>query len=105
MKRSELRRAAAGLGKSGPVRLHRPVFPQPRQSLLKNMGCSGVWWHGYSVMHPTSFASYRHNSCASQVSEVPGNLWLRLVKDLGEVADANLLISHEIEQAQPSHIS
>ena len=51
-------------------------------------------------MHPLAFATGRHDARAPQISQVPRDFRLRLLKDLHKVADANFLISHQVEQAK-----
>jgi len=61
--------------------------------------------HDNVVVHPLAFASGRDDSRTAKVGQVPGNLWLSLTENLNEVADANLLVPHQVQKTKPSAIS
>jgi hypothetical protein len=56
-------------------------------------------------MHPFALTSSGHYASTSKIRKVPGNLWLRLSKNLDKVANADFLFSHEIEEPQASGIT
>lgn len=72
---------------------------------MKNLGCADVRRHDDLVMHPLAFAASCHDPGFAEISEVPGNLRLRLIEDLDEVADANLLLSHKVQQPEAGCIA
>jgi hypothetical protein len=87
------------------VSLHRTFFPKPAKSLLKNLRGSYIWRHHDPVVHPLSVPASSYNSGATQVSQMPGDFGLRLIQNLHEIAHADFLISHEIQQPQPRVIA
>ncbi len=56
-------------------------------------------------MHPLAIASGGHNPGVPQIREVPRYLRLGLVQDLYEIADADFLVSHQVQEPQPSIVS
>ena len=88
-----------------PIRLHCLVFLEPAECLPQDLGSSDVRRHDDPVVHPLAFAPRRDDSRAAQVGQMPGNLRLRTAKNLHEVADANLLIAHEVQQPEPGVVS
>ncbi len=53
-------------------------------------------------MHPDSLSARRDNTGSAQVSEMPADLRLIRLEDLDEVADADFLISDEVDDPQSS---
>lgn len=53
-------------------------------------------------MHPLALSARRDNASIPQIGQVPGNFRLRTAEDFYEIADANLLLSHEIEKPKAS---
>ena len=99
MEQGVLGGSAAGLGESKTVGLHGFFFLEPAESLLEDLGRAGVRRHDDAVVHPLAFAPCGNDARAAKVSEVSGDLWLGLIEDLDEVADADLLFTNEIEEA------
>lgn len=62
---------------------------------------SGVGRHGNPVMDPFAIAASRYNSETPEIGKMAGDFWLRTAEDLDEVADANFLISHQIQDPEP----
>ena len=56
-------------------------------------------------MHPFAIAPSLNYSGAAEIRQVPGYLRLPLTQDLNEVTDANLLLSHQVEQAKSSVVA
>jgi hypothetical protein len=56
-------------------------------------------------MHPLALTSGRHYTGTSKVGKMPRDLWLRLAKDLDQVAYANFLLAHEIQEPQASVVT
>jgi hypothetical protein len=56
-------------------------------------------------MHPLSVPASSYNSGTTQVGQMPGDFGLRLIQDLHEIAHADFLISHEIQEPQPRIIA
>jgi hypothetical protein len=73
--------------------------------LLKDLCRSDVWWHDDAVVHPFSLAASRNNAGSAKIRKVSRDLWLRLAKDLDKIADANFLLSHEIQKSQTSIVT
>ena len=93
--------ATACLRKPSLIGLHGAFFSEPRKRLLKNLCRSYIWGHHYPVVHPFSFSASCYNSGITQVGQMPGYLGLRLIQNLDEIADADFLIPHEIQEPQP----
>jgi hypothetical protein len=55
-------------------------------------------------VHPLALAPGGNDSSFSQISEMPRNFWLRSADDFGEVADAYLLLCHQVDEPQASGI-
>ena len=87
------------------VCLHGLFFLEPAQGLLQNLRRSNVRRHHDPVVHPLSFAPRRHDARAAQIGQMPRNLRLRAAENLHEVADADLLIAHEIQKAESCIVS
>jgi hypothetical protein len=56
-------------------------------------------------MHPFAVTPSLNDPGAAQICQMPGNLRLRLLQNLHKVADANLLLSHEVKEAEPSGVA
>jgi SAM-dependent methyltransferase len=56
-------------------------------------------------MHPFSVTPGFNDSRTAEIGEMPGNLGLPLFQNLDEVADADLLVSHQVEQAEACVVS
>ena len=69
--------------------------------MLQDLRGTDVWWHDDPVMHPLSLPPRRDDARAAKVCKVSGNLWLGTAEDLNEVADTNLLIAHQVQEAEP----
>ena len=61
--------------------------------------------HDDAVVHPLAVAPGRNDAGMAQIREMPGNLRLRPAQNLHEVADANLLLSHQVEQPETRVVS
>ena len=90
-----------GLRQARPISLHGSLFAEPRKSLMKDLCGSWVRRHHYPIVHPLPFPASSDNSGTAQVGQMPGYLGLRLTKNLDKIADADFLISHEIQEPQP----
>lgn len=55
-------------------------------------------------MHPFAFAPGCGHSRTPQICEVPGNLGLRYIQNLNQVAHADLPAMHEIKQAKAGSV-
>ena len=58
-----------------------------------------------AVVHPLALAPRLDDPRAAQVGQVAADLGLRLLQNFHEVADAQLLVAHQVEQAQARGIS
>jgi len=56
-------------------------------------------------VHPLALAAGSDDPGVSQVSQVPRDLRLRLVENFHKIADANLLISHKVQEPEPGAVS
>lgn len=100
-----LRRRTTGLRESRSIRLHRLIVLEPAQGLFQDLRGPDVRRHHDPIVHPLSLAPCRDDARAAKVSEVSGNLWLGPAQNFHEVADANLLISHQVKEAEPRVIT
>lgn len=104
-KRGKLVWGAAGLGQARSIRLHRPIFLEPVQRLAKNLRGSDMGRHDDSIMHPLSFPPCRYDPRAPQVGQMPGNLRLGAAEYLHEITDANLLLTHQVDEPEPGIVA
>ena len=56
-------------------------------------------------MHPFALAPGGHNACLAEVGEVAGDLGLALAQYLNQIADAEFVACHQIEEAQACGVS
>ena len=105
MQRRKLPWTATRLRQPGFVSLHRAFFAKPRKSLLKNLGGSYIGRHHDPVVHPLPVPPGSYNSGTAQVGQMPGDFGLWLIQNLHEIAHADFLISHEIQEPQPRVIA
>ena len=70
--------------------------------MLEDLCCALVGWRDDAVVHPLAFAACGDDAGIAEVGEVPGDFRLGLIEDFDEVADADFLIAHEIEEAEAS---
>ena len=101
MQGRKLPRTTTCLRQPGPVSLRGAFFSEPRKCLLKNLCSTYMRRHHDPIVHPLSLAASSHNSGAPQVGQMPRYLGLRLIQNLHEVADADFLIAHEIQEPKP----
>src|SRR6202023_1195825 len=101
LEHAALLRCAACHGQPGMVRLHRRILAHPVQRLPQDLRGPDMRRHDDAVVHPLALAPRRHNPGTPQVRQKPRDLGLRLAQDLDEVADADLLIPHQVQEAQP----
>jgi protein-tyrosine-phosphatase len=64
-----------------------------------------VGWHNNAVVHPLTFSPHRDDASLPQIRQMPRDFWLRATQDFDEVADANLLVSDEIEEPEAGIVS
>lgn len=69
------------------------------------MGGGGVRWGGDAVVHPLALAAGVDEAGGAEVGEVAGDFGLRLAEDLDEVADAELLVAQEVEEAEAGGVA
>ena len=67
---------------------------------MEDLRGSGVGRRSEAVVHPFAFAAGVDEAGGAEVGEVAGDLGLGLAEDLDEVADAELLVAQEIEEAE-----
>ena len=99
-KSGEFCRTAAGSGQTRPVRLHRPLFREPGQGLAQYLSSAQTRRHDDAVVHPPAIAPRLDDSSPAKVGQVPGYFGLALLQNFDKIADANLLISHHVHQAE-----
>jgi hypothetical protein len=58
--------------------------------------------HDDAIVHPLALTPGRHDASIPQISKMARDLWLRAAQYLYEVANANFLFSHEVEQPETS---
>jgi len=97
----ELRRRAAGFGKLCAVGQHGFFFFHPAKSFAQYLCCADMRRHHDPVVHPLPFPPCLDDAGASQIGQMPRNLRLWLAENFDKVANANLLIAHEVQKAKP----
>ena len=101
MQSRKLPRTATCLRQPGTISLHSAFCSEPRKRLLKDLRRTYIGGHHYPIVHPLSFPAGCYDSGAPQVGKMPGYLGLRLIQNLNEITDADLLIPHQIQQSKP----
>jgi hypothetical protein len=85
--------------------LHRSLLSQPRKRLTQYLSGANIWGHDDAVVHPLAVPSGGNDPRAAKISQMSGNLGLTLPQNLHEVADTDLLISHQVKQAKARIVS
>lgn len=93
-------RGAAGLRETRPVSLHRLVFLQPLKCLTEYLRGASVRRHDDAVVHPLALTPGRDDAGIPQICEMAGDFWLRHAENLHEVADADFLLAHQVEEPE-----
>ncbi len=101
----KLARTTTCLRQPSLVSLHYALFAKPRKRLLKNPGRTCIRRHHHPIVHPFALAASCNDTGATQVGQMPRYLGLRLSQDLNEIADADLLISHEVQEPKPRGVA
>ena len=70
------------------------------ERLIQNTGRGLVLRGSKSIVHPFAFASRRDDSRSTKIGKMPRDLRLADAKDFDEVANADLAVGNEIQQAQ-----
>lgn len=89
-----------GLRQSHQIGLHCLLVFESSESLAKDLSSAGVGRNGNPVMHPLAVPASGDDAGAPQIGEMAGDLRLRTTQDFDEVADADLLISHEVQDPE-----
>lgn len=105
IEQSVLGRRATRLHQLCSILLHRLLFLKPLQSLFQDLCRADMRRHDDPIVHPLCFAPRRDDTGATKVCQVPRNLGLWATKNLYEVTDTNLLISHEVQEAEARTIT
>src|SRR5208283_810909 len=71
----------------------------------QEFGGAGVGGRSDAVVHPLALAARLDDPRAAQVGQMAADLGLRLLQDFDEIADAELLVAHQVEQAQAGDVS
>ena len=61
--------------------------------------------HHAAVVHPHSLSPRFYDPGTSEIGKMPGDLRLWSAEDFHEVADANLLVSNEVQEPQASVVT
>jgi len=105
LKSSKLCRTTASLREACPVSLHRTLLFHPCKRLPENLGGADVRWHDDAIVHPLAFASSFDDACTAKICQMPRYFGLELLQNLYEVANANFLVTHEIEQTKSGAVA
>jgi hypothetical protein len=97
-------RTAASAVETLEVTLKFFVLPESVADGFQDGRSVGVGGNDEAVVHPLALAPGGNDSSFSQISEMPRNFWLRSADDFGEVADAYLLLCHQVDEPQASGI-
>ena len=72
---------------------------------MKDLRCPDVERHNDAVVHPLAFSPNGDDASLPQIRQMPGDFRLWATQDFHEVANANLLISHEVEEPEAGIVS
>ena len=105
MESRKLARTATCLRQASSISLHNALVSEPRKGLLKHLCRTYIGGHHYPIVHPFAFTAGSYDSSAPQIGQMPGYLGLRLIQNLNEITDADLLIPHQIQQTKPGVVA
>jgi len=92
---------AAGSRKATQVGLHFTIrFERFEHSVEDRSRCCLLRKFN-AVVHPLSFSPSCHDTCLTQVCQMPGDLGLALSQNFNQIADAHLTTANQIQQTQP----
>jgi hypothetical protein len=86
------------------ISLHRFLSFETYERLPENPRCPFMGRHGDAVMHPLPVTPDRNNPRPPQIREMARDLWLRTPDDLNQIADAKLLVTHQVQDSQPGFV-
>lgn len=85
--------------------MHQLLVFQRSERLAKDLRGAGVERHGDTIVHPLPVPPDADDSGTTQISEVARDFGLRTVEHLDEIANADLLISHEVKKPEPGLVT
>ena len=91
---------AAGFTETCAVDLHDALLPQTRECVVENLRCARVRRCDEAIVHPLAVATCGGDTGVAEVSQMAGDFRLGRRKDFHEVADADLAVCDEIEEAK-----
>jgi hypothetical protein len=72
---------------------------------LKNPGRTHIGRHHHPIVHPFALAASCNDTGPTQICQMPRYLGLWLTQNLNEITNADLLISHEIQEPKPRNVA
>lgn len=100
VQRDEIPRSTAGARQPESISLHRLLVFECSERLLKDLRCPFVRRHGDSVVHPLPVAANRNDPRPPQVGKMARDLRLRAADHLDEIADAEFLVTHQVQNPE-----
>jgi hypothetical protein len=91
----------ADLDETSSVLLHLAVPPKPFAHCLEYALSVLVGRRDDPIVHPLPFSSSLNDPSPAQIGEVPGDLRLSHLQYLDEETDADLVLSHQVDEPQP----
>jgi hypothetical protein len=74
------------------------------QSLFQDSGCRRVLGNHKAIVHPATLPARSHDACPTQVSQMTRDFWLADPQNVDEIADADLFIGNQVQEAKPSAV-
>jgi len=74
------------------------------QHFFQDRGRDRIARRNETVVHPPPLAPRGDDARAAEIRQVTRDFWLAHPEDLHKVADANLLVGHQVEETQPRAI-
>jgi hypothetical protein len=99
-----LLRRTARRAKARNVASHLGFLLQVLQRLVQNARGRLVFGRDESIVHPFAFTSRHSDAGAPEIGKMARDLRLTDAQDLDEIADANLAVGDQIQQAQPRRV-
>src|SRR5436305_8962706 len=86
------------------IATHLGSVLQMRQGFSQDAGGHRIVRHAQAVMHPFALPTNANDAHSSQIRQMARYFGLARVKDLREVADAELAINDQVQYAQASTV-
>ena len=95
---------AAHLNEASAIALQLTIIGEPVTNIAKYLGGVPVGGLDHFIVHPLAITSGFDNSGPAQIRQMPRDFRLIRFEDFNEIAHADFVASHEIQQAETGSI-